>query len=174
MLPLKQKLMVPRSSDTTTTTASVSSVMPSAARWREPSDLSRTFVSGIGKKTPGLGDAQVPDDDRAVVQLVHALGDEEADEQLALHRRVDGGALPHHELVEVGVLLEADERAHAVARELGRRRDHLVDDARLLLRARCPPKNARAPTRMSPRRMSFWKTTTTMRMIDERQRRQAG
>ena len=32
MLPLKQKLMVPRSSLTTTTTASVSSVMPSAAR----------------------------------------------------------------------------------------------------------------------------------------------
>ena len=31
-----------------------------------------------------------------------------------------------------------------------------------------PPKNARAPTRMRPRRMSFWKTTTTIRMIDER------
>jgi hypothetical protein len=31
-----------------------------------------------------------------------------------------------------------------------------------------PAKNAREPTRMRPRRMSFWKTTTTMRMIDER------
>ena len=71
------------------------------------------------------------------------------------------------ELVEVRVLLEADERAHAVARELGRRGDDLVDDARLLLRAQCRAKNAREPTRMSPRRMSFWKTTTTMRMIDE-------
>ena len=39
MLPLKQKLMVPRSSLTTTTTASVSSVMPSAARCREPNYL---------------------------------------------------------------------------------------------------------------------------------------
>ena len=76
-------------------------------------------------------------------------------------------ALPDDELVEVRVLLEADERAHAVARELGRRGDDLVDDARLLLPRRAPPKNARAPTRMRPRRMSFWKTTTTMRMIDE-------
>jgi hypothetical protein len=36
MLPLKQNEMEPRSSLTTTTTASVSSVIPSEARWREP------------------------------------------------------------------------------------------------------------------------------------------
>lgn len=52
MLPLKQQLIVPRSSLTTTTTASVSSVMPKAARCREPRLASSTFVSGIGKKTP--------------------------------------------------------------------------------------------------------------------------
>jgi hypothetical protein len=52
MLPLKQQLIVPRSSLTTTTTASVSSVMPSAARWRDPRLASSTLVSGIGKKTP--------------------------------------------------------------------------------------------------------------------------
>ena len=124
---------------------------------------------GVGhrEEDAGLRDAQVADDDRAVVQLVDALGHEERDEQLALHRRVDGRALPDHELVEVRVLLEGDERAHAVARELGRGGDHLVDDLATPAAATSPPKNARAPTRMRPRRMSFWKTTTTMRMIDD-------
>ena len=123
---------------------------------------------GHREEDAGLGDAQVADDDGAVVQLVQALGHEQADEQLALHRRVDRRALPHDELVEVRVLLEAMSapmrwRASSVAAATTSSMT-----LRLLLRARCPPKNARAPTRMRPRRMSFWKTTTTMRMIDER------
>src|SRR5690606_34763755 len=51
MFPLKQKLMVPRSSLTITTTASVSSVMPKAARCREPKLDSKVRFSGMGKKT---------------------------------------------------------------------------------------------------------------------------
>ena len=90
-------------------------------------------MSGIGKNTPAFAIAQVADDHGAVVELVQALGQEEADEELALHRRVDGRALADDELVEVRVLLEGDERADAVARELGRRGDDLVDDPRLLL-----------------------------------------
>ena len=87
MLPLKQKLIVPRSSLTTTTTASVSSVMPSAARWREPSDFVEDAAVGHREEHAGLGDAEIADDDRAVVQLVHALRHEERDEELALTAR---------------------------------------------------------------------------------------
>ncbi len=166
MLPLKQKLIVPRSSLTTTTTASVSSVMPSAARWREPSDLSRILVSGIGKNTPAFAIRRLRMTTAPSWSLFRLSGTKEADEELALHRRVDGRALADHELVEVRVLLEGDERADAVARELGRggttssmTRDSCCRDS--------PARKARAPTRMSPRRMSFWKTTTTMRMIGE-------
>ena len=67
------------------------------------------------------------------MQLVQALRDEHADEELTLHLGIDHRALPDDELVEVRVLLEADERADAVTRELGRRGHDLVDDARLLL-----------------------------------------
>ena len=144
MLPLKQKLMLPRSSLTTTTTASVSSVMPSAARCREPSDLSRSLRVGHREEDAGLGHAQVADDHRPVVQLVEALGQEEGDQQVALHRGVERRALPHHELVEVGVLLEGDEGAHAVARQLGRRGDDLVDDLGLLLAGDPREEGARA------------------------------
>ena len=57
---------------------------------------------------------------------------------------VERDALRHHELVEVGVLLEGDERAHAVARELGRRGHHLVDDPRLLRARESAEKGAAA------------------------------
>ena len=144
MLPLKQKLIVPRSSLTTTTTASVSSVMPSAARCRDPSDLSRTLRVRHREKDARLRDAQVADDDGAVVELVQALRDEEADEELALHRRVDGRPLPDDELVEVRVLLERDERADAVSGKLRRGGDDLVDDLRLLLPRRARQEGARA------------------------------
>ena len=167
MFPLKQKLMVPRSSLTTTTTLSVSSVMPSAARWREPRLVSTMRDSGMGKNTPARAIAQIADDDRAVVQLVHRLGHEQRDQQLARDRGVDVDALRDHELVQVRVLLEGDEGAHAVARELGRSGHHLVDHARLL-RAREAAQEGAAAHTHQPRRMSFWKTTTTMRMIDER------
>jgi hypothetical protein len=72
------------------------------------------------KKDAGLGDAQVADDDGPVVQLVQRLGDEQADEQLALDGGVDRRPLADDELVEVRVLLEGDEGADAVPRELRR------------------------------------------------------
>jgi hypothetical protein len=50
MLPSKHSDTAPRSSLTTTTTASVSCVMPSAARWRAPSV--RSTAPARGKKAP--------------------------------------------------------------------------------------------------------------------------
>ena len=52
MLPLKQSEMLPRSSLTTTTTASVSSEMPIAARCRVPSDRSSFALAESGRSTP--------------------------------------------------------------------------------------------------------------------------
>ena len=43
---------MPRSSETTTTTASVSSVTPMAARWRVPSALSRRALADSGRTAP--------------------------------------------------------------------------------------------------------------------------
>ena len=101
-------------------------------------------MSGIGKKTPALAMRRLRMTTAPSCSLFSALGHEERDEELALHRRVDGRALPDDELVEVRVLLEGDERAHAVAGELGRRGDHLVDDARLLLPRQPAEERARA------------------------------
>ena len=52
MLPPKHNEIVPRSSDTTTTTASVSSVTPMAARWRVPSALSSLALPDSGSTAP--------------------------------------------------------------------------------------------------------------------------
>src|SRR6185312_1624937 len=52
MLPPKQSEIDPRSSETTTTTASVSSVTPMAARWRVPSALSSRAFADSGKTAP--------------------------------------------------------------------------------------------------------------------------
>src|SRR5581483_8451648 len=54
MLPPKQSEMVPRSSETTTTTASVSSVTPMAARWRVPSALSSPALGESGSTAPAV------------------------------------------------------------------------------------------------------------------------
>src|SRR6185503_255372 len=68
-----------------------------------------------------LGDPEVSHDYRAVVQLVHRLGDEQGHQKLARDRGVDRVTLVHsHELVEVRVLLERDDGADAVPREIGR------------------------------------------------------
>ncbi len=87
---------------------------------------------GHGEEHACALDLQIADDHRAVVQLVHRLRVEERDEQLASHGRAHLHALAARELEQVGVLLEGDDRADAVARELGHRGDDLVDDARLL------------------------------------------
>jgi hypothetical protein len=91
----------------------------------------------------GARDLQVADEHGAVVQLVHRLRHEQADEQLARHDAVEHDALALRELEHVGVLLEGDDRAHAVAGQLGRGGHDLVDHARL--RSRADEKNARRP-----------------------------
>ena len=98
-----------------------------------PERLVEDLRVGHREEDARLRDAEVPDDDGAVVELVQALREKQADEELPLHRRVDRRPLPHHELVQVRVLLEGDEGAHAVARELRRRRHDLVDRLGLLL-----------------------------------------
>jgi hypothetical protein len=87
---------------------------------------------GHREKDARLGDAKVTDDDGAVVQLVDRFRNEERNEKLARDRRFDGDSLGHHELVEIRVLLEGDERAHAMPCKLGGRGHHFVDDTRLL------------------------------------------
>ncbi len=52
MLPLKHSETLARSSLTTTTTASVSSEMPMAARWRVPSVRSSDELPVSGRNTP--------------------------------------------------------------------------------------------------------------------------
>ena len=74
------------------------------------------------------------DDDGAVVQLVVLRRHEQRHEQLARQRGVDARRVVD-ELLERGVALEHDDRAHARARELRARRDDLVDRVRRLLPA---------------------------------------
>ena len=136
MLPLKQKLMVPRSSLTTTTTASVSSVMPSAARWREPKLSSMTRPSGMGKNTPALAMRRFRMMTAPSCSLFIASGmNSETNSSLVTAASIVRALVDAHELVEVRVLLEGDDGADAVARQLGGGRDHLVDDAHFLERA---------------------------------------
>src|SRR5690606_7119527 len=88
---------------------------------------------GHGEEHARLGDAQIADDHRAVVELVAGLGREQGDQQLPRDLRVDVVALVvAHELVEVRVLFEGDDGADAVARQLAGGLDDLVDDPRLL------------------------------------------
>ena len=85
-------------------------------------------MSGIGKKTPALAMRRLRMTTAPSWSLFTLSGTKRLDEELALHGGVDRRPLPDDELVEVRVLLEGDERAHAVARQLGRGRDDLVDD----------------------------------------------
>ena len=62
------RLIWPFSSDTTTTTASVCSVMPSAARWRVPNRWLWRVVSASGSSAPAARIAVAADDHRPVVQ----------------------------------------------------------------------------------------------------------
>jgi hypothetical protein len=94
------------------------------------------------EKHASFDDAEIADDDGAIVELVDALRHEEAHEQLALYGRIDDRPLAHDEFVQVGVLLETDERAHAMAGKLGRCRDDLVDDPRLLVATDASEKGA--------------------------------
>jgi hypothetical protein len=93
-----------------------------------------------GEEDPGLRDAQIADDHGAVVQLVHRLRDEDADQELAADGGVEGVALVRpDELVEVRVLLEGDDGARSVPREIRGGLDDLVDDLGLLCLGRAEP-----------------------------------
>ena len=168
--PLKQKLILPRSSLTTTTTASVSSVIPSAARWREPSWASSTLVSGIGEEHAGPGDApEVADEGTAPsCSLLTDSGTKSDTRELARHHAVEVDALRSWRTPArwrpCSKAMSAPMRWRA--RSSVGRGDDLVDDAGLLLAPAAEPARC-SPCRIRARRMSFWKTTTTMSTIDE-------
>ncbi len=93
-------------------------------------------MSGIGKKTPARAILRSRISTAPSCSLFTDSGtnSETSSSRVTHESMVDALAL--HELEHVGVLLEGDDRAHAVARQLGRGGDHLVDDARLLLARR--------------------------------------
>ena len=136
MLPPKHSEIEPRSSDTTTTTASVSSVMPMAARWRVPSALSSRAFADSGKHRARLRDAQVLDDHGAVVELVLAVGQEQRHQQLLATPWRPSPRRLVEVVDELGVALEHDERAHARRRQPLGRLDDLLEDVGLLVRPR--------------------------------------
>ena len=87
MRPPTTSEMAPVSSETTTATASVSSVTPMAARCRLPSSRDSSRVDGEGQEAGGGGHAVALHDHRAVVQ--RRAGVEDADEQVVGDERVE-------------------------------------------------------------------------------------
>ncbi len=166
MLPLKQKLMVPRSSLTTTTTASVSSVMPSAARWREPSCASSTLVSGIGKKMPARAMRRF----RMSTAPSWSLFTDSGTKSETSSSRVTTQSrwMPS---------LFANSRtfascSNAMSAPMRWRASSVAAATTSSMTRDCCSRPALnhvvLPIRMSARRMSFWKTTTTMSTMLER------
>jgi hypothetical protein len=98
------------------------------------------------KENSGLRDPQVSDNDRSIVQLVQAFGDEQAHEQLSLNRGVDPRSLSNDELVEVRVLLERNDRSDAMPRQVCGRCHHFVNGFRFLLPRKTAEEGARANT----------------------------
>ena len=119
------RLIWPFSSDTTTTTASVCSVIPRAARWRVPNRSVWTVVSASGSSGAGGEDRLAADDHRAVVER----GPRREDRPEQVGRDV---AVDHHpglgDLLEPGLALEHDQRAVAFGGQLGGRPRDLVGD----------------------------------------------
>ena len=91
--------MEPVSSLTTTTTASASSLMPMAARWRVPSSVDKDRSDVSGQQTAGSHDAVLADDDGPVME--RGIGDEYISQQFPRHQAVDGNA-------RVDIIVEAD------------------------------------------------------------------
>ena len=126
------RLIWPFSSDTTTTTASVCSVMPRAARWRVPKRSVWIDVSASGSSAP----AATIRSSRMITAPSWSgdFGREDRAQQVGRHVAVD-----HHpglgDLLEAGLALEHDQGALAVGRQLGRgARDlgrDVLDGARL-------------------------------------------
>ena len=119
------RLIWPFSSETTTTTASVCSAIPRAARWRVPNRSAWTVVSASGSRRAGGQDRLAADDDRAVVER----GARREDRAQQVGRDV---AVDHHpglgDLLEAGLALEDDERAVAVRGQVRGGPGHLVGD----------------------------------------------
>ena len=109
-------LICPLSSDTTTATASVSSVMPSAARCRVPNRSDERHL-GERQERRGGEDPAVADDDGAVVEE----GPRREDRAQELAREV---GMDHHaglgDLLEAGLPLQHDQGAVALARQHAR------------------------------------------------------
>ena len=105
---------MPFSSDTTTTTASVSSLKPMAARWRVPSDLFKSVPLRQRKNARRVGDAVALHDDAAVVDRVvrEENGLEHFRRRVAIH--LDAGL---DGLLQLDGLLDGDERADFHIRE---------------------------------------------------------
>ena len=129
ILPSRTSEIVPSSSETTITTASVSSVRPIAARWRVPSVFETFGLVGERQEAARRRDAAVLDDERAVVD--RRVGQEDAGDQLARHLRVEPGA-DVDVLVQPDLVLQHDQRADAAAGEVRHRLHQLLD--RLALR----------------------------------------
>ena len=136
------RLIWPLSSDTTTTMASVCSVMPRAALWRVPNRSSGIVVSAEGSSAPAARISVAPDDDRAVVK--RRLGREERDQQVRGYVGVEHDA-GLGDLLQAGLALDHDQGPVALVRQTFRGTGHLgrdMDDRGLLRRRDQPAKRA--------------------------------
>ena len=97
--PSRTSEILPSSSDTTITTASVSSVRPIAARWRVPSVLLTFGLVVSGRRQPGGYDPALVHDHRAVVH--RRRRQEDAQQELLGDLRVEARAA-------LDVLVQAD------------------------------------------------------------------
>ena len=84
---------------------------------------------GHRKEDARARNLQVANEYRAVMEFVDGLRDKHADEQLARHDRLDRNAFAFAELEHVGVLLEGDDRTHAMPSEFGCSSNDFFDDA---------------------------------------------
>ena len=98
----------PVSSETTIASASVSSVMPIAARWRVPNLPLHHRIRGQRKKAGRRRDAVALNDHRAVVQRAAAL--EDGAQQIARHHGIQRDAA-FDERAQTDVALDHDQRA---------------------------------------------------------------
>ena len=152
--------MRPLSSDTTSTTASVSSVMPSAARWRVPSVRPELGIARERQEAPRRRHPVVADEHRAVVE--RRVGQEQAHEEI----RGDDGVQRHAEL---GVVRAARWCARARSAPPSACPPGTPPPSRRR-RSRGPAALPRAPSRAwksgfcpicaRPRRSSGWNSTT--------------
>ena len=105
--------IVPFSSDTMTTTASETSLVPTPARWRVPRSLGQVRIVAQRHHAARGRDAAAADDDRAVMQ--GGIFEKQVAQQLLGQLRVDDGA-GLKVFVERRLALEHEQHADALAR----------------------------------------------------------